>query len=138
MSERKVRLEVDGHQWEVVVVETRVSQGLPVLPILVAVYLSEILKEVKKEVEECMATSFVDDCRWMVKPDLIAQLSKLLERAGKKAVEWGEDNHVELDNRKDGAIAFTKRWELELKKRIAEVKVIVHGHNVGFNTEAPR
>lgn len=62
MSERKVSLVVESHQCEAVEVEMEVPQGSPVLPILFAVYLSGIFKEVAEEVQGCMTTSFADGC----------------------------------------------------------------------------
>lgn len=37
-------------------------------------YLSGIFREVEEEVERCTATSFADDCGWLVTEDPVAQL----------------------------------------------------------------
>lgn len=53
-------------------------------------------------------------------------------------MEWGEDNHIEFKNEKDGVIAFTRRGKMQLKRRIGETKITLRGHTIGFNTEATR
>lgn len=74
LSKRMVSLVVDGHQCVAVEVDTGVPQRSPVSHILFAIYLSGIFEEVKEEVEECMATSFADDCGWLVTASSVAQL----------------------------------------------------------------
>lgn len=61
MSERTVSLVVEGHQCEIVEVETTVRQESSDSYILFAVYLSGIFKEVEEEIEWWMAISFADD-----------------------------------------------------------------------------
>lgn len=62
MLDRSVSLVIDSHLCQETTVETGVSQGSPVSPVLFAIYLSEVFKEVKQEVEKSMATLFVNDC----------------------------------------------------------------------------
>lgn len=68
MFERRVILVLDGYKCEVVEVET----GSPVSPILSAVYLSGIFKEVEKNWEEFMVTSFMGESGWLVRADSVA------------------------------------------------------------------
>lgn len=74
----------------------------------------------------------------MVTPNSVVQIGKWLERAGEKAVEWGENNHVEFDNAKNEAIAFRRKRKLKLNRRIAEAKITIRGHIMLFNTESTR
>lgn len=71
MSDRSVRLVSDTHQCTEVGVETGEIQRSPALPIQFAIYLSSVFRNVKKEVEGCTATSFPDDCGWLVTTDLV-------------------------------------------------------------------
>lgn len=62
------------------------------MPILFAVYLSGIFKDVEKEVEGCIATSFADDSVSLVMAHSKTQLCGRLDKAGTKVVEWRERN----------------------------------------------
>lgn len=66
----------------------------------------------------------------------VEQLCEQLAKAGIKAVKWGERNHVMFDNSKYEMIAFTRRWRPILKRRHAEVRIMVRGHTLWSNTEA--
>lgn len=107
MSDRRVRLVIDGHQCEEPAVDAGVSQRSPKSLMLFIVYLSQVFKEVEKAVEGYMATSFVDKCEWLVEADLEERLYKRLARAGINAAEWEDRNHVTFDNFKDEMISFT-------------------------------
>lgn len=56
MSDRRVGLVIDRHQYEETSVDTGVLQGSPVSLILFAIYLRRVFKVVVKEVEGCMVT----------------------------------------------------------------------------------
>lgn len=87
MPERRVSLVVDSHQSTKEEVETRVSQGSPVSPVLFVIYLGWVFKEVENEVEECVAMLFADQCGWLLVAESVEQLGEQLERAGFKAVK---------------------------------------------------
>lgn len=78
---------VEGHQCERVKVDIGVPQGSPILPLLFAIYLSGNFKEMEKEVDGYMATSFADYYGWLVAADSVLWLCKHVEREGTKAVE---------------------------------------------------
>lgn len=61
-----------------------------------------------------------------------------MEKAETKAVKLGERKYVAFDNAKNEIIAFTRRRKSELKRRIAEARITVRGHTMGFNTGANR
>lgn len=86
ISDRRASLVVGGHQCEEAEVETGVPQGSPVSPIIFAIYLIGIFEEMEEEVERYIATSFADDCGWLVTAESVAQLCEQSERTGKKAV----------------------------------------------------
>lgn len=64
MSDRGVSVVIDVHQYEVTAVNTSVSQGLPILSIHFAIYLSGVFTMVKKGVEGYVVTSFAEDDDW--------------------------------------------------------------------------
>lgn len=63
---RCVRLDIDGHKCYLVVVKMDFPEDMSVSPILFAIYLSEIFREVEAELEGCIVISFADDCGWLV------------------------------------------------------------------------
>lgn len=78
--------------------DTGVTQWSPVSPIVFTIYLSVVFKDVEKGVEGYMATSFTDDCWWLVEANSMELLGERLTRAIIKVVEWGERNHIAFDN----------------------------------------
>lgn len=65
-------------------------------------------------------------------------MSKRLERAGIKAVEWEERNYVTFDNTKNEAIAFKWSRKPKLKSKIVEAKITVRRHMMTSNSEDTR
>lgn len=70
-----------SYQCEAVKVKMGVPQGSPVSPILFAVYLSQKFKEVEEDIEGYIVISYVNNCRWLVMVDSVAQIYERLERA---------------------------------------------------------
>lgn len=62
MSETKIILVVNDHQYETARVKMEVPQRSPVYLILFIIYLNAIFSEIEKKVELCIAMSFADDC----------------------------------------------------------------------------
>lgn len=87
MSDRKEGMGIDGRQCKETAVETGVPQRSLLSHIILAIHFSGDFKKVAKEVDGYVATSFVDDCRWLVKVDSVEQLCELLARAEIKVIE---------------------------------------------------
>lgn len=66
------------------------------------------------------------------------QLCTRLARVGVEAVEMEDQNYVAFDNMKNEMIVFSRRRKQVPKRRIAEDRIILYGHTMGFNTEATR
>ena len=60
MTDRNVRIVIDGTEGQDRAVETGIPQGSPVSPILFAVYISGVFKEVERKTG-AEGLSFVDD-----------------------------------------------------------------------------
>lgn len=66
------------------------------------------------------------------------QLYAQLKRIGIKVVEWSERSYVAFDKFKDEMIAFTRRQKPGIGRKLADARITVRGHTLGFNTEATR
>jgi len=64
MSDRQVKLALDGEVGEANPVDTGIPQGSPAAPIPSVVYLSGIFEEVEMVVPGIRGLSFVDDIGW--------------------------------------------------------------------------
>jgi len=64
MSDRQVKLVLDGQTGQANPVDTEILQGSPVAPILFTTYLSGIFDKVEAAVPGIWGLSFVDDISW--------------------------------------------------------------------------
>lgn len=48
------------------------------------------------------------------------------------AVEWGDHNHMTLDNTKNETIKLMIRRKLDMTRRIMEATITVRGDTIGF------
>jgi hypothetical protein len=82
MTDRQVKLVLDGETGEVKAVDTGIPQSSPVAPILFVTYLSGIFDEVEKVVPDIKGLSFADDIAWWPKgKDAEEVAAKLAEGA---------------------------------------------------------
>jgi hypothetical protein len=84
MSERRVRLILDGEEGDVHRVETGIPQGSPVAPILFITYLSGIFEEVEGSCEG-KGLLFADDVAWWVEGKDDQEGAEKLTKASKAA-----------------------------------------------------
>ena len=136
-------MSVEGQEGEVKEVATGLPQGSPVSPVLFAIYMADIHKEVEEQTEEhqgttgrrgmlgcrgipgCRGISFVDDT-WVVKGGGLLGLVLKMEECAKRTLRWAEGNAVRFETSKTEAILLTKsknkggskgggqfRWESE-------------------------
>ena len=93
MSQRKVRLCINGQEGADHEVNTGIPQGSSASPILFAVYMSGLFGSVEDRVPGVNALSFVDDVAWLVEKDedsLSAKLEKAATAAknGPTLTQW--------------------------------------------------
>jgi hypothetical protein len=72
------------------VVNTGLPQGLPVSPVLFAIYMADIHQEINDQVEGSIGLSFVDDVTWLVEASTIPQLIKKLEKYARLYQRWAQ------------------------------------------------
>jgi hypothetical protein len=138
MEERKLIMSMDGKECDSMGVEKEVPQGSPVLPVLLVVYLSELLGEVEKEHVQCESEgiSFVGDVAWVVEGESVGECTQRLERCATGAQKWTKENTCQFNTEKTEAILFTRRkCNKEPKMR---AKIRVGNHEVWYNNEATR
>lgn len=66
MTDRRLQLVIDGICGNEAEVVSGIPQGSPVSPILFTIYLSGVFETVEDKVTGCLATSFFDDCGFLV------------------------------------------------------------------------
>ena len=132
MSDRQVKLVLDGKVGESHPVDTGIPQGSPATPILFVTYLSGIFDEVEAAVPGVHGLSFVDDISWWVDGTDNRALASKLSEAAAAAIAWAGDNGVAFDHGKTEAAIFQR------KRRAPTATVAVGPNEVPFNREATR
>jgi hypothetical protein len=128
MSERRVRLVLDGEEGAVRRVETGIPQGSPVAPILFVTYLSGIFEEVE-EACEGKGLSFTDDVAWVEGKD-DREVAEKLSKASEAACKWAARNGITFDHGKSEAVFFSRA------RPTATIRT--GGHEIPFNRKATR
>jgi len=134
MSDRQVKIILDGEVGEANSVDTGIPQGSPAAPILFATYLSGIFDEVERAVTGISGLSFVDDIGWWAEGEDDEAVATKLSAAAAASLDWGKRNGVASDHGKTEAAIFWRR------KKGAEVKakVKVGDNEIPVNKEATR
>jgi len=132
MSDRQVKLVLDGKTGEANPVDTGIPQGSPVAPILFTTYLSGIFDKVEAAVPGIRGLSFVDDISWWVDGADSRAVAAKLSAAAAASIVWAAENGVAFDYGKTEAALFHK------KRSAPTATVAVGTNNVPFNKEATR
>lgn len=66
----------------------------------------------------------------------VEQLCERQKTAGIRVMERGERNHVAFHNSRKEIIVFTQRPKQYLRRKVADTRIMVRDHTLGFNTEA--
>jgi len=129
MSDRKVKLVLEGREGEEHEVETGVPQGSPVAPILFTAYLSGIFDQV----EAGSPRTLVRGRRGMVgRRKTEKEVAAALGRAATAALDWSRKNGVTFDRAKTEAMFLSKR------RRKPTETVPVGDDQIPFNKQATR
>ena len=99
MTDRNVRIFIDGAERQDRALEMGIPQGSPVSPILFAVYIPELFGEVEqKTVAEGL--SFVGDVAWIATGNAVEKVTAKLEACSAATGEWAQANAVSFDEDK--------------------------------------
>jgi len=135
MSDRQVKLVLDGEVGEENPVDTGVPQGSPAAPILFITYLSGVFDEVERAAPDVSGLSFVDDIGWWVEGKNAEEVANKLSLVAAAAIEWAGKNGMAFDHGKTEAAIF---WRKNRKGTRTEAKVRVGDKEVSFNRAATR
>jgi len=129
MSDRQVKLVLDGQTGQANPVDTEIPQGSPVAPILFTTYLSGIFDKVEAAVPGIRGLSFVDDISWWADAADSKAVAAKLSAAATASIEWAVENGVAFDYGKTEAALFHK------KRKVPTATVAVGTNDVLFNKE---
>jgi len=135
MSDRQVKLLLDGKTGKASPVDTGIPQGLPAALVLFTTYLSGIFDRVETAIPGVQGLSFVDDISWWAEGADAGKVAAKLSAAVAASMEWAAKNGVAFDHGKMEAALFQKG---KSKKKVAEVAVAVGANSVPFNKMAMR
>ena len=109
MSDRQVKLVLDGKAGEANPVDTGIPQGSPAAPVLFVTYLSGIFDEVEAAVPGVRGLSFVDDISWWADGMDDKEVAAKLTAAATASIEWAAKNGVAFDHSKTEAALFHRK-----------------------------
>jgi len=132
ITDRHIKLVLDGKTGEASPVDTGIPQGSPAAPILFVTYLSGIFDEVEAAAPGVHGLSFVDDISWWAEGADDSEVAARLEAAATASLRWAANNGVDVDHGKTEAVMFHR------KKTAPTAKVKVGTSSIAFNKEATR
>jgi len=94
MSDRQVKIDLDGEVGEAKNVDAGIPQGSPAVPVLFITYLSSIFDGVERKVPGISALSFVDNIGWWAEAEDDGAVAARLSQAAETAIDWAADNGV--------------------------------------------
>lgn len=138
MTDRSVELVIDGYCNPRHKVKAGIPQGSPVSRILFLIYISEVFSQAEEKIPRVKCISFIDDLGFIIGGWSSVEVGKILEKAGKSALEWEANNLVTYDTSKTEAILFSKARPQKLAKQLFETQLTIDGEIILFNKNATR
>lgn len=115
MTDRRVRMVIDGTEMAERRVDTGIPQGSPTSPILFAIYLRDVFGHVEEATitgpgaaASIEGLSFVDDVAW-VATGSIEEVTARLSACARLSGEWANMNAVAFDVAKTEAVLLSRR-----------------------------
>ena len=103
-----MELVIDGFTSPRQKVQTEIPKGSPVSPILFLIYINGAFSIVEASLPKVTCVSFVDDLGFITSDRSLSKETRLLEKVGQIALEWGPDNAVTYDRVKRKQYCFLK------------------------------
>ena len=110
LTNRKIQLVIDGHDNKEREIETGISHGLPVSPVLFLIYISGIFNAVAENNPTVTSLSFVDDLGFIVSSNSVKEISQTLGTMASTVLYWGSINVVTYDTSETEAVLFFKSY----------------------------
>ena len=123
LTDQKVQLVLNRHDNQERSINTGISQGSPVSPILFLIYISEVFNKVIEVNPHIMSLSFVDNSGYISSSHSIKDIVKAFEKVAQTVVEWGNANAVTYDIAKTEAVIFSRSHCQRLHKQIIETNI---------------
>lgn len=120
LTDRLVEFVIDGYCNPRHIVESDIPQRSPVSPILFLIYISGVFFQVEEKISRVKCISFIDDLGFIICGQSNSKVEKLLEKAGRSALEWRAHNLVTYNTSKTEAILFSKARRQKLTKQLSE------------------
>ena len=109
MQNRRVIMNINGHDGEPEEVTTGLPQGSPVSPVLFGIYISVVHTVVQSKVPEAAGISFVDDIMWFITGTSMDAIRESLEMCARESIRWGERNAVRFEESQTEALLLSKK-----------------------------
>lgn len=78
----------------------------------------------------------MDDLKFLVKGQLVLEIKKLLEKAGKIALNWAINHIITYDISKTEAMLFLKAQNPKLRKLLSNIPLCLSNQTIFFNKKA--
>lgn len=138
LTNRWVKLVIDGYANFKHKMEAGIPQGSPVSPILFLIYISGVFSQVETRLPQISCLSFMDDMGFLVEGHSVLEIKKVLEKAGKIVLNWATDHAVPYDVGKIEAILFSKAQNTKLQKQLSDFPLRLGDQTIFFNKKAIR
>ncbi len=113
LQNRNINLAFDEERQKLKEIETGISQGSLISPILFLIYIRFLFPKIRAKIDDLHASSYIDDVALYVEGKNIKENAKKLEKAAKIAFTWANENAVQFDDSKSELIHFDSQKKIK-------------------------
>ena len=129
---------IDRHDNKKRNIETRISQGSPVSPILFLIYISRVFIKISEISPLATSLLFVNKLGFIASNSSVKEIIKVLEKVAKEVIKWDRQNVVTYDILKTEVVFLSKSCWQRLSKQSQKAKIKVGNKNIAFNKKTTR
>lgn len=130
LSNQKVELVIDGYKNKEREVETEITQGSTILPILFLIYISQVFDRMTKTYPLVISLSFVGNLEYLASDTLVKNIAQSLEKVAKMALDWSMRNVIIYNTSKTEIMLFFKSCRQQLIKQIQDTKMKIDSKKI--------